>query len=413
MFRHAFTLVELLVVIAIIALLSSMITIIPTTENPEEQIELAAASVASAVKQARKLALETRNTHALSFHIENSGDSSVFKNFSQTYDGVPNGRHWLAVIGPDTGFLTKSKNEPPVPQAYPHLQSYTRMVEISMVKKIYLPPGTRFLAIGDVDKGNISSSRDYNKGDKGPGHPRPWFGFYDDTTNTLYPWGAYDPEQDVKYRNTDSDIKSCTTGLLFEGSDREIPYDADLDTCVNPSPTHGILFPHAGRRHLGAGGTIDSGQKPEATRVGKPRAILNGNDMEYALIFTGNGDIEWYKGVRERFYEPQWHTERYRSTFGIAHSAAQTGGYYITVARDVDPEEDIYPEVNAKTGQPDYTKFNSVEDAFKSISPFRRIFIQRDTGATVVRHPFHQDAYLEAEHLLQHDPYPPKTIPEY
>lgn len=413
MIRQAFTLIELLVVISIIALLSSMIMIIPEHENAQSQVDLAATQVAAMFKQARKLALETKNQHAVVIHIENSGDSSVLKNYSQFYDGVPFGRHWIAVIGPDTGFKTNSVNDPPIPHTYPHLQSYERAVNLCMINRVYLPPGTRFLAIADRDFGNNSSQRDYWKGDKGPGHPRPWFGFYDDTENRLYPWGGYDPKQDQDYRNTDSDIKSCTTGLLFEGGDGEIPYDADLDVCVNPNPTHGILFPHTGRRHPGDSGTIDSGQKPDATVVGKPRAILDGNRMDYAFIFSGNGQLRTYSQTRRKFFEPKWKSSRWRSTFKITHNVNLTGGYYITVARDIDPEEEIYFEHKGKSQQPDYTKFKSVEDAFTSISPFRRVFIQADTGAVIVRDEFHPDAYLEAEHLLQKDPYPPKDIPEF
>ena len=411
--KHAFTLIELLVVISIIALLSSMITFIPDHENPQEQIDTAAAQVASMFKQARKLALETGNNHAVVIHIENSGDSSVFKNFSQTYEGVPFGRHWIAVIGPDTGFLTNSKKDPPIPHAYPHLQSYERSVNLCMLNRAYLPPGTRFLAIADQDFGNGSGETGYSTGDKGPGHPRPWFGFYDETENRLYPWGAYAPDVDDTYRSSHSNIRSCTTGLNYEGGDGEIPYDVALDTCVNPDPTHGILFPHANMRHPGASGTVDSGQDPDNTVVGKPRAILDGNRFDYAWVFTGNGELRTYAQTRRRFFEPQWHGSRWRDKFEITHSINHTGGFYITVARDIDPEEEIYNELNTKSSQPDYTKFNSVEDAFKSITPFKRIFVHKDTGATVVRDEFHPDCYLEAKHMLQKDPYPTKEIPEF
>jgi hypothetical protein len=230
---------------AIIALLSSMMVIIPSHENPKEQVDLAAAQVAAMFKQARKLALETKENFAVVIHIENSGDSSVIKNFSQFYDGAPFGRHWIAVIGPDTGFATNSRNDPPLPSAYPHLQSYERAVNLCMINRVYLPPGTRFLAVGDVDGGNKSTAKDYFKGDDSGRYPLPWFGWYDDTENRLHPWGGYDHPIDVKFIATDSDITSGCTGLLFSGRDGEIPYDETLDCCVNPKPTYGKHFPHA------------------------------------------------------------------------------------------------------------------------------------------------------------------------
>ena len=408
MLKKGFTIIEMLVVISIIALLSSMIIIIPNHEDSASQIDMAASLVAGTFKTARKLALETKNTYAVVIHIQNSGDGSVLKNFSQTYEGADQGRHWIAVIGPDEGFLSKSENEPPMAYQYPHLEAFTRTMEIEMVEKTYLPRGTRFLAISDLEDGNTSSS--FSNGDHGETFPRPWFGVF--KGGKLYPWGAYNPEIDVKYRDSHSSVNGCTTGILYEGADGPIPYNKDLDANVNPNPTFGRLFSHVNKIGAGSSGTADTGQDPEHTLVGKPRPLLSGLGMDYAFLFSGNGRCSVYKKTRYKIYDntASWNPRKWRCTFDLKHSSTKTGGFYITVARDVDPNDKIYSEINSITNQFDYSRFQNVEDAFASITPFRRVFIHKKTGSITVRNSYHEDAYLEPEHLLQHDPYPTKNI---
>ncbi len=417
--RYALTLVELLVVISLIVILSGMILAIPDNEDPAQLVKQAAAELESTLKEARKLAIEHNKTYAVVFNLENSGDSSVMKNYSQFYDGqeVRNGRHWYAIIGPDLSHTSRSLSEPPIPSGYSNIRTLQFAVTNNIVgSKRYLPIGTRFLALGDIDYGNLSSESRYQDGDKGPAHPIPWFGYYD--SGRLYPWGAYDKDQDLAYRNSQSNIKSCTTAFCYEGMDGAIPYDASIDCNVGPaSGVHGKLYDTptatATMRYPGYGGTKDTGLDAEYTFVGKARPIFDGLTLDYALLFLNDGRCVPFTNGRRGFYEPQWHGSRYRSPYGLKHVHNKTGGYYITVARDVDPLEEIYVGTNANTNQPDYTAFNSVDDAFKSISPYKRIFVQKDTGDVSVRHDFHQDAYLEPEHMEQKDPYPPKVIPDY
>ena len=398
--KHGVTLIELLVVVTLIALLSSMLFIYPNHEDAQEQIDLAAAQISSALKQTRKLALETKNTYAVTFNIENAGDSSVFKNYSQFSDAAPNGRHWIGVIGPDTSSFSKAVNEPPIPvynkSAKRYRESFIYQVQESMVNKIYLPPGTRILAIGDTDVGHRHSK---GYGDKGSTYPRPWFGYFDG--EKLHPWGGYDPKIDKAYRDSHSAINSCTTGIMFEGLDRIIPYNATLDVCVNPSPTHGRIFDGLNNPE-----SEDSGSNKLRTITGKPRPIIDGSAMEYAFVFAGNGGVQFY--VRSR---SQWFGGYRDSSNIISHNVGHHGGYYITVARDIDPEDKLYFEQNPTTKQPDYTKFRTVEDAFDSIWPFRRIHIHKRSGTITVRNTYHEDAYLEPKHLLQQAPYPEKVIP--
>ena len=92
----------------------------------------------------------------------------------------------------------------------------------------------------------------------------------------------------------------------------------------------------------------------------------------------------------------------------IAFEAERVGGFAITVARDVDPERDaeLYTEENPLTGQAAYNKFNSVEEAFASITPFRRIHVDQATGLAEIRSNEHPHLQIKPEDLLAHDPYP-------
>ena len=416
--RSGLTIIELLVVVSIIAMLSSMVLVIPDNEDPDQLVVQAATELESTLKEARKLAIEWNKAIAVVFHIENSGDSRVYKNYSHIYNGpeVSGGRHWYGIVGPDFN-NGKSFSEPPNPGTYPNLEELKRSVELSLVGgKRYLPKGTRFLALGDSDWGNVSTERGYPDGNKGDTHPRPWFGYFKD--GTLYPWGGYNPEQDEVFRNSSSYIKkSCTTGMLYEGCDGEIPYNATLDCNVSPSKVHGLLYDSvtgtATKRYHDYGGTADTGQDPALTSVGKPRAIFNGLAMEFVIIFMDDGSCKMYKNARKKFYEPVWHTHRYRNPYGLKQESSKTGGFHFTIARDIDPDDEIYDVDNPVTKQKDYTKFKDENDAFSSIWPFRRVFLQMDTGDSCVRDPYHPDSFLEPEHLLQKSPYPPKNIPDY
>ena len=86
----------------------------------------------------------------------------------------------------------------------------------------------------------------------------------------------------------------------------------------------------------------------------------------------------------------------------------RVGGFAITVARDVDPEKDVglYNQENVLTGQPAYNKFETVEEAFASITPFRRIHVDQATGLAEIRSNEHPHLQIKAEDLLEHDPYP-------
>ena len=201
--RCGFTLIEMLVVLGIVMLMSSMI--IYSYESSEmDAVTADAHQLQTVLQRARSLTLSSGQSHAVIFHIENAGDGSVLKNHSyqDEYDAV--GGHWYAIVGPDISNRSmRSTKRPPIVKHnsvngyynFFTLQEYMEtMKSVQVGATYYLSRGVRFLALSDVDELYYAESH--------ASYPRPWFGFYDDSTNTLYPWGAYNPTIDTGFFRT-------------------------------------------------------------------------------------------------------------------------------------------------------------------------------------------------------------------
>lgn len=426
---YGFTLIEMLVVLGIIITLSGMIFI--AYEGSEvDAVTADAFELQTVLQRARSLTLSTGQSHGVIFHIENAGDGSVLKNYSHM-DGMDAvGGHWYAIVGPDTtNTLYRSTKRPPMAKRnmvngsynFLTLEEYMQAMEdVQVGPRHYLSRGVRFLALSDYD------SLYHEESD--PSYPRPWFGFYDDTTNTYYPWGAYN-------RDLDAGFGESNTGLDYEGLNGPIPYDATLDTNVYPSEVWGrMYFEYDYPSGTGSGVTAKvasevggydksvkyhfgkSGVKvgPDTSRwPGRPCPLINGYAADFMIVFSPNGSASVAKGhCREIFLSPSHYTEDGGEVLGsIDHGMQtmeeQTGGYAIMLCRDVDPDDaGVYNEVNSLTGQPAYNKFNSVEDAYESITPFMRVFVNKLTGIAEVQNNQHPYMRIEAADLLQHDPYP-------
>ena len=426
----AFTLIEMLVVISIIAILSSMIYIIPE-RNFDEVIACDALVLQSTLDRARSLAMSTGNAHGVAFHIENAGDGSVLKNKSILDDNneVFIGRHWYCIIGPDSedinyyAYQSRSSAYPPlVKSSHGGTKTYSTLMEYAdafreaqIGPRIYLSEGVRFLALSDVNQVREYKYRKYG----GPllipeGHaeapPRSWFGWYNQSTNTLYPWGAYNPEIDrLLYRPN--------TGLDYEGYDEPAVYDSGLDTNVSPDEVWGrinliydveastvskAVYSGATANYPDLVGNGDSEMSSHYNRrvnfIGpdtevlakKPRPLLNAYWCDYMIYFLPSGAARVTTGHGRSAYlnRNSWSSiVEGRADMGIQFKEDLVAGYTITICRDVDPEGDLelYPHMNGTTGQPDYNKFASVEDAFKSITPFLRVYVNKYLGETEIR----------------------------
>ncbi|NRA36990.1 MAG: type II secretion system protein [Planctomycetes bacterium] len=471
--NFAFTLIELLVVIGIIAILSTMIFI--AQDRPfEEMLVGDAISLKSTLQRARSLSIGTGNSHGVVFHIENAGDGTVLKNASIHDDSneLFVGRHWYAIVGPDKESISgyafqERRGELPPLMKNNHSQKRTfltltqyaaAMEKVQIGPRQYLSDGVRFLALSDLDEvseyktGGSGESRVPQDDVNSPASsPRPWFGYYDKVSNTLYPWGAYN-------RDIDEDLLLPNTGLDYEGFDGPIPYSASLDTNISPKDVWGrihftwdfdsdsgsgstALYPELltlapwgattyGRYALDNNGDniIDDREiyelyskvtnlmGPDTTHLAnKPRPLVNAFWCDFMIFFQPNGmaRVTTAHGRWGFINNDEWSKPaRGRADMGIKFEQDKVGGFAITLCRDVDPEadEDLYTETNAITGQPAYNKFNSVEDAFTSITPFIRIHVDRFTGIADVRKNDHPMLRITADDMTRKNPYP-QVIP--
>ncbi len=450
--RLAFTIVEMLVVVSIMALLYTMI-VMAFSGTEEDLIAGDASELQTTLLKARSLAMGSNRSYGVIFHIENAGDGTVFKNQSihDREDESFIGRHWYALIGPDNsafggessgGTSMRSDVLPPVAlmdsnnrteYTYFTLEDYTEaMQKVQIGARHYLSRGVRFLALSDTDE-------------LYPGHthatyPRPWFGYYDDVSNTLYPWGAYNREIDASWALPE-------TGLDYEGFDGPISYDPAQDTNLNPDEVWGRIWHHwdfannvlSGSTgiHAGecvpspaAGSVIGTEDKsiynryfvnrdylgPDKTRLAKKsRPVVNGYWSDFMIVFAPDGTVSVAKGhARATYFNTTKHStdlvshESGRAVMGMEFDQ-RTGSISITLCPDIDADADahLYPQASATMiGQQAYNVFNSVEDAFESITPFVRVQINRVDGLAVLQKNEHVDLNITPEDLLQKDPYP-------
>ena len=421
-FDTAFTLIELLVVMSIMATLSGMV--IFAYDRSETDIVLADAyELQTVMQRARTLAMSTGKTHGVVFHIENAGDGCVLRNRSEKDDPDAPGRHWYCIIGPDNAdislnqYLGRQSTQPPIAQSngewkynFFTLEDYVEAVKSSQAgQRHYLSKGVRFLALSDEDK--------LHKFDKHDTYPRPWFGHFDDATGTLYPWGAYN-------RSIDASLNAPNTGLDYQGSDGQIAYDSQLDTNINPNEVWGRIH----YDEITRSGAIKKwpGQNGNATSVhthfgfkanyvgpdssvmpGSVRPLVNGYWCDFMIVFNPRGEALYADAkTRKCYIYRSWEYADGRGDVGSRNYDNSTGGYYITLCKDVDPFDETYAAVSGVTGGPAFNKFKNVEEAFASITPFARVFVNKITGRAEVHTNAHPYLSIEPDDLLQHEPYP-------
>ncbi|NRA38312.1 MAG: hypothetical protein HRU15_09245 [Planctomycetes bacterium] len=404
-------------------MLSSMI-FIPFSSTAKQAVSESALELQSVLIRARSLALKTGKMHAVSFHIENAGDGSVLRNRFPDDDYPENGGHWYCIIGPDNQDSGKRSVDYP-PLAYfdksNHILSFfalsdyiQSMKNAQVGERHYLRPGTRFLALTDVDELYSAS------GFSSTTYPRPWFGFYDDTTGILYPWGGYNQEIDIS-------LPFANSGLHYEGIDGTIPYDVDLDTNINPSQVWGRVHLEATahnsaflalvedrtfEKYFGnSRGYLGPDQSMLASVAGNKvvRPLVNALWGDLMIMFdaTGAAHLSVAHG-RSVFFGAGGTSADIvsgREYMLINNVEEITGGFYISICRDVDVEDPKY-KIDSATGRVAYNRFDSAEDAFESIFPLKRVFIDRNSGLSEVRSDNRVDCNITAEDLKQHSPYP-------
>ena len=394
--RSGLTLIEILVVLAIISIVSSMI-FVPQQVDEATVVQLAAEKLRTTINGTRARAISSNRIHIIVFNVENYGDGRVMWNINTEGDdkNFP-GRHWYAVIGPEknnAAFL--SEFEPPQAEL---AATYYRGTHGSPEKTImspaetrawveskqigerhYLPAGARFLAISDTDRGKFGQWRDNTLGeDSWPEeYPRPWFGVLkptsmvrsgiltnDEVDNAqfqLYPWGGYDLTYEqatpVNHKTQDNG-KYIRTGFNLRGS---------IDPDHNAPPT------------TWATGTMLDGYLQDAVLIFYPDGNVDFQSFSarHRTAFGKSNQSSWdaaYPDENRRFSARSWQgytlltePQGWYQGHGMTNDVDYTGGYHITICRDIEPSEQIY-SIDGR-----YDLFNSEEDAIKSISPFRRV----------------------------------------
>ncbi|MFW5829873.1 MAG: pilus assembly FimT family protein [Planctomycetota bacterium] len=412
--RAGISLLEVLIVLAIIALFASL-SYQAVQPAQDWLVETAAMRLEAKMAQARSLARRTERNFGIVFHIGNAGDRRVMRNF--TADDPPDfaGRHWYALIGPNAAATMTSyqwnhePDKPPLPLAYASRnptvaegEEFQRDTIRSFIGgRVHLPRGVRFLALTDFDGGSLLTRDHYSFRRRSDWlreaiytagmrfseesvrtvFPRPWFGVLapgslmrnwmtlpDESLQVLMPWGGYDPELDALLGHisnmgeglTAFATKHADDGVLIHGERQEI----------------GIYFAPDGRALQGQ--TL-SGRNlyPQWQHI----RCIDFGDQSFSAYAKGlYHPYHW--GLPQG---SQFSKDNMIAPFGPQWDPV-TGGFHITLARDVDEEEisqvdqqPLYP-VSGR-----YDLFRSKRDALQSLRPLARVFVDRASGASEVR----------------------------
>jgi prepilin-type N-terminal cleavage/methylation domain-containing protein len=368
--RAGFTLLELLVVVLIIGLVSGMITFMPRGDQRRANVEAAANELAETMRLAHNLALDHRAIYAIVFNIQNQPGTSgvVLNNWS--------GGHWYQILGPDdspisrslTGWTMNNNGEPMCP--YPYFNAVTgethttflREVKSSWVGDRHILPArkVRFLALTDEDNGGSTQSYGWGWGGFSATYPRFWFGWWDQTNKLLRPWGGYDPNF-VGHNGLNS------SGFNYEGADSA----THVIGCINPTSYF----------------TTDAinGDTPvEFLAKGAGRPLVNGEWMDYAILFLPDGTIRQYHMGAARLISA-YNAPYTLSPWSIRKQNPPTGASAAMDGLDwsVDPATSFFPRTGflfitlAPDTDQDSESFPNVNQAYSSIMPAFRVGISK------------------------------------
>lgn len=418
--------IELVVSIGIIAMLLGMTFMLTGRQQRGAQVRREAELLAGTLRQARNMAMSNRAIYAVVFHIQNAPGSSgaVLNNRS--------GGHFYRILGPvpsagtvnSAWFRSTTDLLGRIPYAgggtnFPEflIETQTSWIDEPHV----LPAGkVRFLALGDTDEGPalrnhsltaVSGRSPIHYGSGGETtYPRPWFGYFDATSGTLWPWGGYDPSKTY-------------SGFFYQGKDGPIvgsvnptsrTYNNDFDRQAGVPTT----FQNVDRN---GDGDFDDAWEREVDipilTAGEPRALVNSDWLDAGIAFFPDGSARYLEWNRSRRYyldmqanlthpggafpQPKGNANGVRdmSKICIAHNPApssygggtlftsisegtaygigqvdydipevghfdrHTGGWHVTMAPDVPRDQ---------------TSFPSAKAAMSSIMPAHRVFVGRN-----------------------------------
>ena len=377
-----FSLLELLVVIGILSLVTGMIFAGTGKERTGAAVRHQAELLEATCIKARNLAMSRRAMFAVVFNIQNAPGSTgaVLNNRS--------GGHWYRILGPApdlAGNYDDATSDYSDRIPYPGRSSFKDLLrEVSeswLGDPVVLPPRrVRFLALGDTDEGpaircaTANDAKTVRYADD-PTYPRPWFGYFDAGTGTLWPWGGYEPgkrHSGFYYQGqVDGPITGCSNNApslhyLPAGEARPLVNAAWLDAGIAFFPDGRARFFewNRGRRCYRYQPTLteadSSVQHLAKLRVGY---TLGNNYATANAIFTsiggGTTGYEDFNGAWDHGYDgPE-----------VTHFDRHTGGWYITLAPDV---------------LEDNTAFASAHEALNTLTPACRVYVGRNGSTAVV-----------------------------
>jgi prepilin-type N-terminal cleavage/methylation domain-containing protein len=326
MSSRGFTLIELLVVIGIIVLVTSMIFVLPKRDERRALVEGSAQQLAATLRQARSMAMERGAIVGVSFNITNEPGSSgrILNNRS--------GGHWYQITGPNPDSKTSAYTTYPLPRAAvadsyntwtrmdsrraPAVRPWVELIERCFIGERHVLPRrkVRFLALADTDNGNA-----FIWGPKFPyTYPRPWFGFWDEGSKRLFPWGGYDTQFKDFWQPNYAPSKAMQDGRVDAFGGGTVSYsgfyyegnDGTIDGCRNPrdrnvcDDTNGDGFYKAS---LYTAGNLKEPPVDDPTKTyrlwakDESRPLINAafNDFVVAFNPTGNATMQRFKNMQK------------------------------------------------------------------------------------------------------------------
>jgi prepilin-type N-terminal cleavage/methylation domain-containing protein len=292
----AFTMIELVVVLAIVAILASVILVSMRQDSQNAAVLSAAQELAGVMTRTRNQAMRDGMTYGVAFNLQNEPGSSgeVLNNRS--------GGHWYRVIGPAQNKSRAFEFSDRIPYAgdatgstfgdkspffnFPNLLDAVADAWVS--EPYVLPPRkVRFLALSDVDEGPRRAYRTpavsaqtvwYGTGETT--YPRPFFGYYDQLTGQLWPWGGY--HQGKAY-----------SGFYYQGNS-----PGWIPDSRNPAPTR--TWPYFLVRAATIGSTVWTSK--DVLSAGQPRPLVNAAWLDACLVFLPDGRALFQEWNRNRRY---------------------------------------------------------------------------------------------------------------